>query len=70
MEYGIHNKTDETLVYDLAALSKKLNLGIVPLRKYIASGMLRARKIGRKFYVTESNLLAFLDPDNDQEVSR
>ena len=52
---------NETPVYDLKALSKKLNIGIRTLRKYIKRGELKARKIGQAYYVTESNLLAFLE---------
>jgi predicted site-specific integrase-resolvase len=53
---------NETPVYDLKALSDKLNISIRTLREYIKRGDLEARKIGRAYYVTEPNLLAFLGP--------
>lgn len=59
------NSKNETPVYDLPALSKKLKLGVVTLRKYIQRGELKAKKVGRKYLVTELNLLAFLDDDKD-----
>ena len=48
-------------VYDLKALSEKLNIGIRTLREYIKKGKLKAKKIGRSYYVTESNLMVFLE---------
>ena len=53
--------SNEMPVYDLKALSKKLNIGIRTLREYIKRGELKARKIGKAYYVTEPNLLAFLE---------
>ena len=43
---------NETLVYDLKSLSKKFNIGIRTLREYIKRGELKAKKIGRAYYVT------------------
>ena len=54
--------TDETPVYNLKDLSKKLKISIKTLRKYIRDGRLKAKKVGRAFLVTEPNLMAFLDP--------
>ncbi len=53
---------NETPVYDLKALSKKLGIGIRTLREYIKRGELRAKKIGKAYYITEPNLMAFLEP--------
>ena len=50
--------------YDLKALSKILNLSVATLRKYIRLGDLKAKKVGRCYFVTEPNLMAFLDPDS------
>ena len=55
--------TNEIPVYDLKDLSKKLKISIRTLRKYVKSGKLKAKKIGKAYYVTEPNLMAFLDPD-------
>ena len=52
--------TNETPVYDLKALSGKLNISIRTLREYIKRGELEASRIGRAYYVTEPNLMAFL----------
>ena len=56
--------SNEMPVYDLKALSKKLNIGIRTLREYIKRGDLKARKIGKAYYVTEVSLMAFLGPDS------
>ena len=56
--------SNEMPVYDLKALSKKLNIGIRTLREYIKRGELKARKIGKAYYVTELNLLAFLNSES------
>ena len=53
--------SNEMPVYDLKALSKKLNIGIRTLREYIKRGDLKAKKVGKAYYVTEFNLLAFLE---------
>ena len=52
---------NETPVYDLKVLSKKLNIGIRTLREYIKRGELKAKKIGKAYYVTEPNLMRFLE---------
>lgn len=54
----------EIPVYDLKDLSKKLKISIRTLRKYIKAGKLKGKKIGRAYYVTEPNLMAFLDSDS------
>ena len=55
--------TNEIPVYDLKDLSKKLKISIRTLREYIKNGTLKAKKVGKAYYVTEPNLMAFLDPD-------
>jgi excisionase family DNA binding protein len=54
---------NETPVYDLKGLSKKLKISVRTLREYVKSGKLKAKKVGKKYFVTEFNLMAFLDPD-------
>ena len=49
--------------YDLKSLSKILNIGVVTLRTYIRRGDLRAKKLGRSYFVTMENLREFLEPD-------
>ena len=53
----------ETPIYDLKDLSVKLKIGIVALRRYIKSGELKAKKIGKSYFVTEPNLMAFLESE-------
>jgi len=55
--------TTEKSVYDLKDLSRKLKMSVRTLRKYIKSGKLKAKKVGRAYYITETNLTAFLEPD-------
>jgi len=55
--------TNEIPVYDLKDLSKKLKISVRTLRQYIKIGKLKAKKVGKAYYVTEPNLMAFLDPD-------
>jgi excisionase family DNA binding protein len=55
--------TNEIPVYDLKELSKLLKLSVRTLRKYIRRKELKAKMIGKAYYVTESNLMAFLEPD-------
>ena len=55
---------NETPVYDLKSLSRKLNIGIRTLREYIKRGELKAKKIGKAYYITEPNLVRFLDSES------
>ena len=55
---------NETLVYNLKDLSKKLKISIRTLREYCKRGDLKAKKIGKAYYVTEPNLLAFLSSES------
>jgi excisionase family DNA binding protein len=59
-------KTREISIYNLPDLNKKLKISIRTLREYIKRGELRASKIGRSYYVTEPNLMAFVE---GQEMS-
>ena len=59
----VKSMKNEIPVYDLKDLSKKLKISIRTLRDYIKNGKLKAKKIGKAYYVTEPNLMAFLDPD-------
>ena len=51
----------ETPIYNLPALERKLNIKVRTLREYIKKKELKAAKIGRGYYVTEKNLMAFVD---------
>ena len=49
--------TNEIPVYNLKDLSKKLKISIRTLRKYVRSGKLKAKKVGKAYYVTEPNFV-------------
>ena len=53
--------TDQTPIYTLKELSERLDLSVRTLREYINDGLLKASFIGRAFYVTEPNLMAFIE---------
>ena len=55
---------NETPIYNLKDLSKKMKISIRTLREYVKSGELKAKKIGKAYYVIEPNLLAFLSSDS------
>ena len=55
---------NETPVYNLKDLSKKLKISIRTLREYVKSGELKAKKVGRAYYITEPNLMAFFGSDS------
>jgi predicted site-specific integrase-resolvase len=55
-------------IYNLQDLSKKLNITIIVLRRYIKSGMLKASKIGRSYIVQETDLKEFLDNYKDKRT--
>lgn len=52
---------NETPIYDLKDLEKKLRISVKTLREYIKKGRLNARKIREAYYVTEPNLVAFVE---------
>ena len=53
---------EETQGFNLKSLSRMLGISVRTLRKYIQKGDLRARKIGKGYYVSKRNLEVFLDP--------
>ncbi len=55
---------NETQIYNLKDLSKKLKISVRTLRKYVKSGKLEAKKIGKAYFVTEVSLMTFLGPDS------
>ena len=54
----------ETPIYNLEELSGRLKISIKTLRGYIKKGELKAKKVGKAYYVTEPNLLAFFEPNH------
>ena len=55
--------TNETPVYDLKDLSVKLKISVRTLREYVKRGELKAKKVGKAYYITEPNLMDFLDSE-------
>ena len=55
---------NETAIYNLKDLSKKLKISIRTLREYVKSGELKAKKVGRAYYITEPNPMAFFGSDS------
>ena len=50
-------------VYDLKDFEEKLNIRSRTLREYIKQGKLKGKKVDKAYYVTESNLMDFLNPE-------
>jgi len=50
----------ETKFYRLPDLQKELGIGVRTLREYIKKKELKAKKIGRTYYVTESAFKSFM----------
>jgi len=55
--------SNETPIYDLKDLSKKLKISVRTLREYVKRGELKAKMIGKAYYVTEPSLMDFLDSE-------
>ena len=52
---------EDQTVYNLTDLESRLHVSKKTLRTYIREGKLKARKIGREQFVTEKNLVDFLE---------
>jgi len=57
-------------LYSLKDLSSELKVSIITLRKYVRNGKLKAQKIGRKLYVSEKNLRAYLHGETQAKEER
>jgi predicted site-specific integrase-resolvase len=55
--------SNETPIYDLKDLSKKLKISVRTLREYVKRGELKAKMVGKAYYVTEPCLMDFLDSE-------
>jgi len=65
-EHGVsmrNNDIQGTVFYTLPELSERLGIGILTLRKYVRGGRLKAKRIGKSYYVLDSSLREFLSPD-------
>ena len=59
-------KNNEIPIYTLEDLSERLKISVRTLRKYIRRGELKAKKIGRTYYVTKTNLMSFFRPRKEK----
>ena len=59
-------------IYDLKKVSERLGISVRTLRGYCNSGKLKARKIGRSYFLTESQLLDFIEAgkEKDERIRR
>jgi len=57
------NSLNNITLYELQEVAEKLKVGIRTLREYIKTGRLKAKRIGRSYKVTESELLRFIDQE-------
>ncbi len=55
----------EKIRYTLQELSHDLEISVKDLRKYVKKGLLSAKKIGRSYFVTHSDLDSFLQNNGD-----
>ena len=51
--------------YDIEALSKKLGISIRTLRGYVRDGKIKAKLIGRTYFITQKEVDRFLEPEED-----
>jgi len=49
------------LVYDLRDLAREVKIGVRTLREYIKRGKLKAKKIGRAYYVSREAFKEFVE---------
>ena len=54
------------VIYNLEELRDILEVSVITLGKYIRSGKLKGRKIGRRWYVSRDNLKRFLEGNNGE----
>ncbi|OGF97673.1 MAG: hypothetical protein A2Z06_01310 [Candidatus Glassbacteria bacterium RBG_16_58_8] len=55
-------------VYEVEDLSKILGLTEVAIRRYIRAGRIPGQKIGKRWYVSDENLKAFINPKPVREA--
>lgn len=55
--------------YNLQDVQEKLQISRVTALKLLASGRIKAQKIGRKWWVNEEDLIAFLEGRTEEAAS-
>lgn len=54
----------DVVVYDLKEVASVLNVSYRTVQNYVYTGMLKAVKRGRKWFVTKEHLQEFVNSDN------
>lgn len=57
-------------IYDLPRVSEKLGISIRGVRDFIRRGQLKARLVGRAYFVTQKELDRFLEPEPEEEAGK
>lgn len=58
-------KLEKTTAYTVGEVAEILHYGNDTVRKYIRTGKIKAKKIGRGYYITDSELERFVSADNE-----
>ncbi|GEM_PF-4427420 len=58
-----------TKIYTLKEIAGQLEITVTTLREYINNGRLKAKMIGRFWYVSEKNLREFVDTPDTKDTS-
>jgi len=53
--------------YSVEDLQERLGLTAATIRKYIRQGVIKGKRIGRPYYVTEESLRRYLNGDSEVE---
>ena len=66
-------EVDDFKAFDANEVAKMLDMKYRTVTRYIQAGKIRARKIGKKYFVTESDVKAFIlaqetNVENDQKI--
>jgi len=59
-------KLEHTTAYNVVEAAKILNMSDYTVRKYIRNGLIKAKKIGRAFYITDSALEEFISDTTER----
>lgn len=54
---------DGVKFYNTREMEEKIKVTVTTIKKYIHSGTLKARKVGRQWYVSENELKRLFEPD-------
>lgn len=65
-DYTMNNTATDIKLYRLKELSSILNVSTRTLKTYLSTGRLKGVKIGGAWTVTDSNLQAFINGDQQQ----